>query len=90
MFLLYFLDAYVNMVKYLERVQLDVSMNWHCLHQDAGKTWIICIGHNATRHHNFNTLPQALPHALQYIFSQFSMIWGTFYNGLPRVTVNLF
>ena len=27
------------------------------------------IGHNATRYHNFNALPQALP----YIFSQFNM-----------------
>ena len=30
------------------------------------KTW---IDHNATRYHNFN----ALPHALPYIFSQFNM-----------------
>ena len=29
-------------------------------------TW---IGHNATRYHNFN----ALPHALPYIFSQFNL-----------------
>ena len=26
-------------------------------------------GHNATRYHNFNTLPYVLPHVLSYIFS---------------------
>ena len=31
------------------------------------------INHNATRYHNFNTLPYALPHALPYIFSQFNI-----------------
>ena len=37
MFLLYFLDTYINLVKYLQRVPLDVSINWCYLHQDAGK-----------------------------------------------------
>ena len=69
MFLLYFLDTYINMVKYLQKVSLDASINWRYLHQDAGKTWIIWIGHNATRYHNFN----ALPHTLPYIFSQFNI-----------------
>ena len=32
-------------------------------------TW---IGHNATCYHNFSVLLHALP----YIFSQFSMVWG--------------
>ena len=32
-------------------------------------TW---IGHNATCYHNFNELPHALP----YIFSQCTMVWG--------------
>ena len=32
-------------------------------------TW---IGHNAKRYHNFNLLLHALP----YIFSKFSMVWG--------------
>ena len=36
------------------------------------------LGFNATRYHNFNALPQALP----YIFSKFSMVWGY----LQRVT----
>ena len=36
------------------------------------QTW---IGHNAMRYHNFNALPQALPHALLYILSQFGMVW---------------
>ena len=36
------------------------------------KTLQLWIGHNGTRYHNFN----ALPHALTYIFSQFSMVWG--------------
>ena len=40
MFLLYFLDTHVTMVKYLQIVPLDVSINWRYLHQDAGKTWI--------------------------------------------------
>ena len=39
MFLSYFLDTYINLVKCLQRVPLDVSINWHCLHQDAGKTY---------------------------------------------------
>ena len=39
MFLLYFLDTYLNLVKYLQRVPWDVSINWHYLHQDAGKTY---------------------------------------------------
>ena len=39
MFLLYFLDTYINLVNYLQRVPLDVSINWRYLHQDAGKTY---------------------------------------------------
>ena len=39
MFLLHFLDTYINLVKYLQRVPLDVSINWRYLHQDAGKTY---------------------------------------------------
>ena len=38
-------------------------------------TW---IGQNAMRYRNFNVLPHALP----YIFSRFSMVWGY----LQRVT----
>ena len=34
------------------------------------QTW---IGHNATCYHNLNVLPDALPHALPCIFSQFDM-----------------
>ena len=40
MFLLHFLDTYINMVKYLQRVAFDVSINWHYLQQDVGRTWI--------------------------------------------------
>ena len=40
MFLLYFLDTYINLVKYLQRVLLDVSINWRYLHQDAGKPYL--------------------------------------------------
>ena len=62
------------MLKYLQRLSLDISIvNWHYLHQDAGKTWITCRAHNAARCHNFNALPHALPHALPYIFSQFNL-----------------
>ena len=39
MFLLYFLDTYMNLVKCLQRVPLDVSTDWQYLHQDAGKTY---------------------------------------------------
>ena len=69
MFLLHFLDTYKNMAKYLQKVPLDVFINWCYLHQDAGKTWITWIGHNAMRFHDFN----AEPHVLPYIFSEFYM-----------------
>ena len=39
MFLLYFLDTYINLVKHLERVPLDVSINQYYLDQDAAKTY---------------------------------------------------
>ena len=39
MFLLYFLGTYTNLVKYLQRVPLDVSINLCYLHQDARKTY---------------------------------------------------
>ena len=39
MFLLYFLDTYTNLVKYLLRVPFDVSINQRHLHQDAGKNY---------------------------------------------------
>ena len=39
MFLLYFLDTYMNLVKCLQRVPLDVSTDWRYLHQDVGKTY---------------------------------------------------
>ena len=38
-------------------------------------TW---LGHNGTRYHNFNVLPHAIP----YIYTQFSMVW----EYLQRVT----
>ena len=47
------------------------------------QTLKIWIDHNAMHYHKFNALPDALP----YIFSQFTMIWG-FSNGLPRFTIN--
>ena len=34
-----FIYFYINIVRYLQRVLLDVSINWHYLHQDAGKTY---------------------------------------------------
>ena len=39
MFLLYFLGTYINLVKYLQRVPLDVFINWRYLHRYAGKTY---------------------------------------------------
>ena len=36
---MYFLDNYINLVKYLQRVALDVFLNWRYLHQDAGQTY---------------------------------------------------
>ena len=38
MFSLYFLDICINMVKHLQKVPLDISINWCYMHQDAGKT----------------------------------------------------
>ena len=40
MVLLNVLDTYINLVKYLQRVPLDVSINWYYLHQDSGKTYL--------------------------------------------------
>ena len=34
-----FSDIYVNIVKYLQRVSLDVSINWRYLRRDAGETY---------------------------------------------------
>ena len=35
-----FLDTYyVNLAKYLHRVSLEVSINWHYLYQDGGKAY---------------------------------------------------
>ena len=39
MFLLYILNTYINMIKYLQKILLDVSINWHYLHEDAWKTY---------------------------------------------------
>ena len=38
MFLLHFLDTYINLVEYLQRVSLDVSINCFDLDKDPGKT----------------------------------------------------
>ena len=57
------------MVKYLKRVSRHMSIKGRYFHQDAGKTWIPWISHNAALYDNFN----ALPHALSYIISQFNM-----------------
>ena len=54
-----------------------VSSHCHTLH-----TW---MGHNAARHHNFNELP----HALSYIFSQFSLVFGLFTTGYHTLPSNL-
>ena len=43
------------------------------------QTW---IGHNATRYHNLNTLPHALP----YISLRFAWFW-IICNALPRLTI---
>ena len=39
-------------------------------HYQTLQTW---IDHDATRYHDINALPQTLPHALPYIFSQFNI-----------------
>ena len=39
MFLLYFLDTYINLVTYLQRVPSDVSINCGYLHQDSEKNY---------------------------------------------------
>ena len=38
MLLLYFLDTYINMVKCLQRVPLDVSINWYYLVLSASRS----------------------------------------------------
>ena len=37
MSLLCLLGTYINLIKYLQRVPLNVSINWRYLHHDAGK-----------------------------------------------------
>ena len=44
------------------------------------QTLQIWIDHNPTRYHNFN----ALPHALLYIFSLFSLVWSQFVTNCTR------
>ena len=46
-------------------------------HYQTLQTW---IGHNATRYHKFNVLPHAIP----YIFTQFSTVWGYFHYATTR------
>ena len=48
---------------------IPVMLERAITHYQTLQTW---RGHNATRYHNFN----ALPHALPYFFSQFSIGWG--------------
>ena len=43
--ILVILDTYINLVKYLQKVPLDVSINWCYLHQHAGKTYSEIWGH---------------------------------------------
>ena len=50
-------------------------------HYRTLQTW---IGHDTTRYRNFNALPHALPDALPYIFSKFSMAWGYFQRVTTR------
>ena len=50
-------------------------------HYQTLQTW---IDHNATRYHNFNVLP----HALSYIFFQFSMVWGYLQWDTDKFTKN--
>ena len=49
------------------------------------QTW---IGHNETRYHNFNVLPQASSHALPYIYLGLAL-FGAICKGLSCVTVKL-
>ena len=51
---------------------LTTSKRYHTRYRTFSLSFI-WIGHNATRYHNFNVLLHALP----YIFSQFSMVWGS-------------
>ena len=53
------------------------------------QTLQILIDNNATRYHNLNVLPHVLPHALRYIFCQFSMVWGLFSTGNHALSSNL-
>ena len=60
----------------MQRVTIT-SMRYHTRYStfSLSLTW---LAYNATHYHNFNVLPHALP----YIFSKFSMVWGY----LQRVT----
>ena len=60
----------------MERVTMT-SMHYH-MHYRPFSLSLTWVDHNATRYHNFNMLLHALP----YIFSQFSVVWGY----LQRVT----
>ena len=46
---------------------------------------LIWKGHNGTHYHNFNVLSHALP----YIFSQLTMVWGLFAAGYHALPSNL-
>ena len=59
-----------------------VTTRYQTLH-----TW---ISHNSTRYHNFTALPHALLHALQYIFSQFSMAWSYVQHVTTYIIIYLF
>ena len=59
---------YVDILFSLAKAILIVS-ECFTTHYQILQTW---IAHNATRYRNFNPLPHALP----YIFFQFSMVWG--------------
>ena len=49
------------------------------IHYQTLRIW---IGHDAWCYHNLSALPYALPHVLQYIFSQFDII-RPWWNALP-------
>ena len=66
-----YVDILFLLTKAVQIMFKRVTRHYQTLH-----TW---ISHNVTRCHNFNTLP----HALSYIFSQFSIVWGY----LQRVTM---
>ena len=75
-----------HVTTHYQTLQTWIGQNTTCSHTryhmryrtfSLSLTW---VGHNATCYHNFNVLPHAIP----YIFTKFSMVWGYFQRVTSR------